>query len=124
MYPLKKVPAEARLRKAVTYLGWFYNLQTLCISLPLAKFEKCTRDIDTLLTKYKKAEHEEMESLACKLNHVVYVIPRSRYFLNTLCKHVRDTRERPVQINKEQLADQIEWRNHFLRSAVYGLSIN
>jgi hypothetical protein len=75
----KGTPVEVQ-----TVLGWVLDTHSLLIiQLPFDKFIAWTSDIARIL-KTSRCTFGDLESTTVRLNHVEYVIPLARHFLNWL----------------------------------------
>ena len=117
---IRKMLAEGGLKEIITFLGWKINTRTLTIALPTEKWIAWSDEIKSLRKK-KKASYQE---LATKLNHVCFIIPDARHFMNNLRRAEATARRRKIsKLNRRTLNDLLLWLD-FLQSAHEGISIN
>ena len=64
-------------------LGWQIDSRRMRISLPTTKATIWAEDIDNILNR-QRVNKKELESMIGRLNHVGYILPTGRYFLNRL----------------------------------------
>jgi hypothetical protein len=105
-------------------LGWLINTRLLLIILPFDKFEAWSSDI-TVILLHKRVKYGELESTLGRLNHVGYIIPLARHFLNRLRLRIRQRRHKnqELSLNTEELEDLALW-GFFLEKAHAGISLN
>jgi hypothetical protein len=119
-----KLAAEGTPEEVQIVLGWILNTRLLLILLPNDKFEAWSADLRTI-TLDTKGTYGELESTLGRLNHVAYVIPLARHFLNTLRLrlHQRRHKNQEITLNSEEVADLDLWLL-FLAKAHAGISLN
>jgi hypothetical protein len=85
-----KLKAKGTPEEVQIVLGWTLNTRLLLIILPTDKFEAWYTDIQTIITN-KTASYGELESTLGSLNHIAFLIPLARNFLDKLrsCLHHR-----------------------------------
>lgn len=79
----KNLKAEGTLTETKTILGWEVNSRDFIIVLPADKVQMWTEDINSLLQQ-NRVKFKQLESLIGRINHVGFIIPYARYFLNQL----------------------------------------
>lgn len=67
-----------------TVLGWLICTRALRIFLPEEKARFWTHEIKTIIKSSSCIKAKELEKLIGKLNHLGFVIPQARYFLNRI----------------------------------------
>ena len=77
--------AEGRLEKIITFIGWLINTRRFIIALPPDKWIAWSADIRPLNDK-RTVTYKESSTLISKLNHICFIIPDARYFMNNLQK--------------------------------------
>jgi hypothetical protein len=119
-----KLAAEGAPAEEQIVLGWTLNTRTLMIILPYDKYEAWSADIRAIVLD-KRVTYGELESTLGRLNHVGYVIPLARHFLNRLRLRIRQRRHQSQQLtlNFEEVADLDLWL-FFLAQAHAGISLN
>ena len=80
---VKKFLAEARSSELKVVLGWLIDARRFLISLPLDKFTTWTISLKAM-TSDLRVSRESLRIMLGRLNHVAYVVPLSRHFLNRL----------------------------------------
>ena len=121
---LRKLEAEGMLREVITFLGWKIDTRAFTISLPEDKWINWRNEITMCLTR-PHVTPEVLASLVGRLNHVCFVIPDARHFMNHLqkMKQVAEDRGRSIQISLGAKKDLQLWLQ-FLEYAASGISIN
>jgi len=120
---LRKMNAEGRLREHMIFLGWRIDSREFVISLPDEKVRAWTSSINNTLTKLT-INFEDSQTLVGRLNHVGYIIPTARHFLNRIRKleYLADKRGH-AKINDDTAKDLKLWIE-LLQRAKAGISIN
>ena len=120
---IRKLKAEARLSEMITFLGWRIDSRRLTMSLPDEKLKIWTESIDDLLQKMK-TDFETIQTLVGRLNHVGYIIPNARHFLNNIrrLEYIAD-KFGTAKIQEATKKDLELWK-HFLKQANRGFSLN
>jgi len=120
---IRKMMAEGGLKETIIFLGWKINTRALSIALPTEKWIAWSAEIKALRKK-KKASYQELASIIGKLNHVCFIIPDARHFMNNLRRAETTARIRKIsKLNRRTLDDLALWLD-FLQSAHQGISIN
>lgn len=123
MASIPKLKAEAYLSETMIFLGWFINTRSLTISLPEEK-HKAWSDQISIIQKLKKINYQEISKLVGRLNHVAFIIPTARHFMNRLRRiETQANKHRWGNISPEAKEDLILWQK-FLLKAKKGISIN
>ena len=119
---IRKLKAEARLRESITFLGWEIDSRRMTIKLPTEKLKIWTKSIEDLL-QAEVARFEEVQTLVGRLNHVGYIIPNARHFLNRIrrLEYAAD-KYGSAKIHTSTIKDLQLW-TIFLEEANKGLSI-
>jgi hypothetical protein len=119
-----KLEAEGTPAEEQIVLGWILNTRLLMVILPDDKFEAWSADLRAITTD-QRATYGTLESTLGRLNHVAYVIPLARHFLNKLRARLHNRRHKNQQItlNLEEVADLDLW-SLFLAKAHAGISMN
>ena len=79
----RKLQGEGTPSERKVMLGWLLDTQLMRIFLTPDKTLAWSKDIQDILLR-EKTSFKEMESMIGRLNHVGYILPNSRYFLNRL----------------------------------------
>ena len=80
---LRKILAEGTPSEIKIVLGWLLNTRKFRIGLPKEKAIDWIASIDIVLERGHTWEGE-LHTIVGRLNHVGYIIPQARYFLNRL----------------------------------------
>jgi len=120
---IRKLLAEGGLAETYTFLGWLINTRLLTIALPREKWSVWLKSVVQLLQK-DKASFDELSTLVGRLEHVCYIIPSARHFMNRLrlASMIADT-YRVASLSNEVKLDLKLWIK-FLSKAHEGISIN
>ena len=123
MASMRKLKAEAYLTEIMDLLGWEINTRAFTVSLPNDKHTAWRHQVEEMIMMIK-APYKELSKLIGRLNHVAFIIPSARHFMNRLRKLER-TAERYglAKISGEARKDLQLWLN-FLDKANAGISIN
>jgi hypothetical protein len=119
----KKLEAEGALAELITVLGWYLDTRRFTIALPDDKEKAWAQSIIDILGR-SEASFKELETLVGRLDHVCYIIPAARHFMNRLrrVKYAADKRCK-ASLSSEVKKDLFLWIK-FLRRAKMGISIN
>ena len=120
---VRKLLAEGGLAEIYTFLGWLINTRLFTIALPKDKWTAWLRSIVDLLNK-ADSDFKELSTLVGRLEHVCYIIPAARHFMNRL----RATATIADKFRKATLSNEVKldlklWID-FLSKAKEGISIN
>lgn len=80
---LKKFLAEASLEETKNILGWIINIRTFRIYIREVKKVEWMNMINKVLDS-KNIPNKLLEKLVGVLNHIGFIIPTSRYFINRI----------------------------------------
>ena len=80
---IRKLLGDGKLEHSKSVLGWIINTKTFRIYLETAKFTAWLQEIDKMISS-ETTKAKPIEKLVGKLNHVGFIIPIGRYFLNRL----------------------------------------
>ena len=120
----KKLKAEGQPSEIRIMLGWQIDSRRMRISLPSTKAIAWANDIDNILTK-NKTNQKELESVIGRLNHVGYILPTGRYFLNRLRHLLTRCKKFGSQNLKEwERNDLILWKQFLKKAETEGISTN
>ena len=121
---IRKMKAEGGLKETITFLGWFINTRLLTIALTHEKATAWATEIKTMKKNRKRVQAKDLRTLIGKLNHVCFVIPDAKHFMNNLRKMETLVRFRPkVKLSRGAMDDLDLWLD-FLKLAEAGISIN
>ena len=105
-------------------LGWKINTRLFRIYLPTQKAREWTHSIKEML-KSRKVNTKLLESTIGRLNHVGYIIPQSRYFLNRLRHLIKRCKQYgPQPIPNATRADLEFWIDILNYTVQKGIDIN
>ena len=95
------------------------------ILLPNDKFESWSADLRAIVATSRCTCISELESTLGRLNHVAYIMPLARHFLNKLRLrlHHRRHNNQQITLTAEEVADLALWEL-FLEQAHSGISMN
>jgi hypothetical protein len=120
---VRKLLAEGTLREVITFLGWLINTREFKICLPTEKASGWIHTIASLLNK-DIATFKELETLVGRLDHVCFIIPSARHFMNRLRRlKMKANKQKKAKLTKEVIKDLRLWIE-FLTKAKNGISIN
>jgi hypothetical protein len=88
-----KLEAKGTPEEVQIVLGWLLNTRILQIILPFDKYKAWSSDIRVILEN-KHTKFGKLESTLGRLNHVGYVIPLARHFLNRLRLRIRQRKHK------------------------------
>ena len=120
---IRKLLAEGRLRETLTYVGWTINTREFSVSLTEEKATTWIDSINDALTELT-ITFDDCETLVGRLNHVGFIIPTARFFLNRI-RRLQDISDRygRAMITQETRKDLLLWIC-FLTQSKSGISIN
>jgi len=122
---LKKMLAEGTPSKTLTILGWAIDTRRMLIHLPPDKAKAWTDDIKSIIDSVVITK-KDLERLIGRLNHIGYVIPLARHFLNrirsalTCCESAN---RQKAKLTTHQLEDLQQWLQ-FMQQANDGINLN
>ena len=76
--------AEGGLKETIIFLGWFINTRLFTIALQTEKVPAWFAGIRDITKRRKGIKHKELHRLIDKLNHVCFIIPDAKHFMNNL----------------------------------------
>ena len=121
---MRKLFGDGTPEEAKVILGWLLNTRLFRIYLPEHKATMWTRIIrDIIRTGHTNAK--EMDSVVGINNHIGYIMPHSRYFLNRLrWLKKRCETTGPSLINDSESRDLILWTQIIHHASTKGISLN
>ncbi len=120
----RKLLGEGGLSETLIMLGWKINSRTLEISLPEDKAKAWSKSIKTICNHRTRYQYNELATLVGRLNHVAFIIPQARHFMNRIrAAEQRALKHRSTFLKTEEIKDLGLWLS-FIRSAEQGISIN
>ena len=115
--------AEASMEEWKILLGWKLDTRSLLVSLPFEKFKAWSDGINKIIQK-QESNHDELETLICRLGHVTLIMPYSKHFMNRLRQLMHKAKNRrKIKTSKTIIAD-LELHIFFLNLAHKGVSMN
>ena len=113
------VPSEQKIM-----LGWLICTRSLRIYLPKDKELAWTIDIKKVLES-NFIKTKELETMVGRFNHIGYILPTARYFLNRL-RHLltRCQRFGRQHLKEWETNDLLLWKNFISHAANTGVSFN
>lgn len=120
---IRKLKAEGRLRETMIFLGWEINSRSLSIALPRDKLTAWTNSIKTALST-RSLSFDDARTLVGRLNHVGYIIPSARHFLNRIRRLELIADKHGRAAISDEVRDDLNLWILFLQRAHKGLSIN
>jgi hypothetical protein len=119
-----KLLAEGAPAETQIILGWTKNTRKLVISLPKDKFDAWTAELNKIV-KARRTTFGALETTVGRLNHVAYVNPLARHFLNRLRAKIRilHHKHQSIRLATEEVQDLTLW-TRFLTEAHKGISLN
>ena len=122
---LRKLSGEGQPSESKIVLGWKICTRLFRVLLPQDKALAWRTDIQNLLKPATRVSIKDMESLIGRLNHVGFIIPNARYFLNRLRRlFSRCQTHGPQFISKLETRDLIFWLEVLEHMSKQGISIN
>ena len=120
----RKLQAEGGLVESITFLGWTIDTRKFTISLPAEKAKAWSSSIESLISYTNKVAHQTLATLVGRLNHVAFIIPQARHFINRIRRdELRAATHRAVRLTQETKSDLKLWLK-FITYAKEGISIN
>jgi hypothetical protein len=121
---LRKMEAEGRLQETpLIFLGWSIQTRPFKINLPQEKVTSWSSSIENAIAQ-KSITFDDAQTLVGRLNHVGYIIPSARHFLNRIrrLEFIAD-KHGSAKIPDDTRKDLQLWIK-FLERARKGISIN
>jgi hypothetical protein len=83
---VRKLQTKGGLAETITYLGWTINTRALTIALPIEKAKAWTDSITKMSAQRSPIpiQHQQLATLVGRLNHVGFIIPQARHFINRI----------------------------------------
>ena len=120
-----KLKGEGTPTEQKVILGWIIDTRELKIHLPMEKTIYWNEEISRKITKNYKVKTKELESMIGRLNHIGYILPNGRYFLNRIRKLLwRCEKYGPQILNKAEINDFLLWKEFITQSSQEGISLN
>lgn len=113
---LRKLEGDGTPSEEKLVLGWILNTRSLTVHLPTDK---------AIQTPTPRVKSKVMESTIGRLNHIGYILPHARYFLNRLRKLLRRcTKYGPQLINTAERKGFELWIKFIEWASQQGVSFN
>ena len=123
MASMPKLKAEAFLTELIIFLGWLINTRTFQIALPDDKYKAWSSQIEEIINS-KRVSHDTISTTIGRLNHVAFIIPAARHFMNRLRRlESKADKYKYAKVTAEAKKDLELWLE-FLQKANKGISIN
>ena len=120
-----KLLGEGTPTETKMILGWLVNSRTHRVHLPKEKYIDSSTQLDDLINTENRIQPKTIESMIGKLNHVAYLLPHTRYFLNNMRKLLYNAEKYgPQHMNQTTKEDMILWKTFLLNVAENGVSVN
>ena len=121
---IRKLLAEGGLEERITFLGWLINTRLLAIALIPNKAAAWRAEVENMIAGRKAVKLRDIQRLLGRLNHVCFIIPDAKHFMNNLRKmeYLAEFRKK-VKLSHTTVEDLKLWLI-FLESACRGISIN
>jgi len=118
----EKLKGEGQPSERRIMLGWLIDTTIMRVFLPITKAQIWSEDINQIL-KSNSVNTKMLESTIGRLNHVGYILPTGRYFLNRL-RHLLSRCERygKQQIQKFERDDLLLWLKFLDKASMEGIS--
>ena len=81
---LRKLEGDGTPSERKIILGWLLDTREFKIFLPADKVLLWIKEIDEILQGKRRVKAKTIESTIGRVNHVGYIMPQGRYFLNKL----------------------------------------
>lgn len=121
---LRKLAGEGTPNERKVVLGWLIDTRSFTIHLQQEKALFWITEIDNILSCGKRIKAKTLENIS-KLNHVGFVIPQSRYFLNRIRHTFYQAQiHGPQHIGARVRLDLLLWKKFLASSAQIGTNIN
>jgi hypothetical protein len=102
-----KLLAEGAPAETQIILGWTINTRRLVILLPKDKFDAWTAELNKIM-KARRTTFGDLKTTVGRLNHVAYVIPLARHFLNWLRAKIRITSQTSEYPSSDQRSPRLD----------------
>ena len=121
---VRKLLGDGRLEHSKSVLGWIINTKTFKIHLEQTKHSAWQKDIEDVISS-KEIKAKPMEQLIGKLNHVGFIIPIGRYFLNRLrYRQKQAERYGSSTLRQWDIEDLILWQKLLHHATYNGIRID
>ena len=111
--------------KGKLFLGWLIDTRAFRVFLPPEKAILWTKQIDDILLSEKRIPSKTLESVIGRLNHVGFILPHARYFINRL-RYLLSKSQKfgPQHINERVKNDLLLWKKLLSAASQIGTNIN
>ena len=107
---IPKLKAEGLLAEVIIFLGWEINSRTFEIALQEDKYKARSAHI-TKMERAKSMSYEQISKLIGRLNHIAFIIPATRHFMNRLRRiEQKENNNRFAKITQEAKRDLQLWK--------------
>ena len=124
VFSLRKADGEGTPAEQKPVLGWLLHTRRFRIFLPAEKAMDWISQIDVVLKRGTTTE-KEMDSTVGRLNHVGYIIPQGRYFLNRLRYRLKMCKQfGPQKLKLWDIQDLELWKKLLTLTSQEGIDLN
>ena len=121
---LRKLSGEGTPSERKTVLGWLIDTRAFRVFLSPEKAILWTKQIDNVILSKQRISSKTLESLFGRLNHVGFILPHARYFINRLRyllskyqsfgpQHVNERVEKDLLLWKKTIIFRLpNWNKH------------
>ena len=121
---IRKLRGEGTPDERKIVLGWLVDTRKFRVYLPRPKALDWLQQIDEI-TKAGKTNTKTLESMIGKLNHIGYIMPQGRYFLNRLRHLLKKTKKYGQQtLDTSSKNDFLLWQTFINTVSSKGIDIN
>ena len=122
---LTKLEGEGTPAERKVVLGWLLDTRELKIHLPMDKALCWINDIEEITRENVRVKSKQMEQIIGRLNHVGYILPQARYFLNKLRRlQKRCEKYGPQKMSNSEKEDFLLWKKYIQQAGQVGISMN
>ena len=121
----RKLEGEGTPDEIKPVLGWLIDTRVFRIFLPPDKAFHWISDLKILLQEKYRVKSKEIESYIGRLNHVGYIMPHGRFFLNRFRRLlIRCQKYGPQFLSQMEKNDVKLWIKFLTHASQLGISIN
>ena len=122
---LRKLEGDGTPSERKLVLGWLLDTREFKIYLPMDKAIGWIAEIKEILAPDMKVKTKQIESTIGRLNHVGYILPQGRYFLNRI-RYLQKRCEKygPQKISKLERKDFELWIEFLENASQVGVNLN
>ena len=122
---LRKLEGDGTPSERKLVLRWLLDTREFKIYLPTDKAICWISEINEILKPEARAKSKQIESTVGRLNHVGYIMPQGRYFLNRI-RYLQKRCEKhgPKRVSKLERKDLELWIKFLTRASQEGINLN